>query len=606
MKLLPRYLNWLASAEDVLPEKYIEGSLPNIDPLLERILWHLTSSFFTGPFTDSEGSSPNYESTIQYFSFPLFSHYKEIQEEPPFWISRYPIYFGNRDEQQLSRILAQYAFLYRWLTEKNSSHFSLTSFAGNLKSGLSHPPRYMLLDLSEAPTAKRASMKITSSSQVFALVGRMLPAPDISSKLFSIQHDVKRMFDKRKNYPIIGGNFNANNAADFWKSFDKIVNACSDLKGAIRETEDYAKHVEAAFLHKFEGDIDLRDNSKEIKEEAAGGLARFVAWNYVLGFRKIIYCPYRIAEPSKEGGQSHLVSWGGGILVLSDSAPLSKILEYVTVDPEHDHHDSDKLDDSLWRSILGIRFFVDVATPKVIFSDWKYFQRTLERNTINKLHAKGISAGLSHELAILKNTVISHIEGSLGDDIAIDLDVSRDISQLVWEAYSEADKQITLADLSKRLCEILRWGTLDLKFKGITANTVRVEAPIPLLYVLAELCRNAFKFSVGNPSTTTRKVEVNFTIAQTDLVSVRVLNKTQYKPPRIICENRREGEPLKKLGLNLVMNIVCDLLGGKFSFEVVRNQATASVLLKPRKTTNERSQRSTKGVSNRKRTSHTL
>ena len=580
MNLLPQYLNWLASAEEVLAETYKDKSLPEIESLLERILWQLTSSFFTGPFIQAEKPLRKPDSAIQYFSFPLFSHFKEISKIEPYWINRYPIFFGPQNKKQLSKVITQYAFLYRWL-RANDPHFSLTSFAGNLSWGLSHPPRYILFDLNEGDSTKRARVEITSTNQIFSLVGHMPPAPDISAKLFSIEETVRRILGSHQLYPIIGGDFSADSALSFWNSFDEISDACSELKGAIRDIDNYASLIESAFLNKVKNKIDLRDNSNSIKKKTASGLARFVAWNYVLGFRKIIYCPFRIAERF-DNGRTGLVSWGGGILVLSDSVSLSTMLEYVAPRATTDQQSPDNTDDSsLLDLIMGIRHFIDVATPKVILGDWKYYRQTLQSKTIDIIHAQGISEGLGHELKNLQAYVTSYINPVKLDEVKTELEVSLRISKLVWEAYSCRDQRLSLPDLMERLRNILEWNTLTIDDKNVASENPKVSVPYPLLYVLAELCRNAFKYSIGNPVKTPRKVEIDFRIKQNELLSVRVLNRTKRNDPPVTCNNLEKDEGSTTLGLNLVMKIVCNLMDGNFSFKINKGIAIAHVTFNP-------------------------
>ena len=311
------------------------------------------------------------------------------------------------------------------------------------------------------------------------------------------------------------------------------------------------------------------------------------AWNYVLGFKKTIYCPFRIAEPFS-AGESQLVSWGGGILVLSDISPLQNILENLISSSEVTFpYDSDKpIENSLLELILGIRLFVDVATPKVIFGDWKYYQRTLESNTISKSHAEGITEGLEHEIRNLQTLVSINIENPKKKEIVdVELEVSLQISKLVWMSYVDRDKSLPLSELITRLREIIIWRTLVIKDNHDRLSHPDIFVPFPLLFVLAELCRNAYKYSIGNPEKSKREVNITFTIEGNARIRIDVTNKTNNTQTSAITCESRASKKTKMLGLTIVMKIVCDMLGGDFSFQIDdEGLAIASLSFLPSKT----------------------
>jgi signal transduction histidine kinase len=573
MNALSEYLNWVGSAEDGLIERS-SPSVVGIEPLLEQMLWHLTTSFFKGPFIQAEQPLRQPDSAIQYFSFPLYSHFKEISRNEPYWLSRYPIFFGQRDHSQLVRVITQYAFLYSGLKE-NRPPFSLTSFAGNIRSGLSHPPRYIVFDLKPNPTATDARGVLTPGKHVFFLDAYLPSPPDISAKLRNVPFDVIGRFDVGP-YPVIGRQFNENNATSFWASFDEIVNVCSGLREAVEMVEQYADRVEAGIYEEVENKIELREQERESVQSTAKGLARFVGWNYALGFRKIIYCPFRIAEPFGQG----LVSWGGGILVLSDSVPLTTILESLDVKTVSQPSGTNPADEQLSQLVAAIRFFIDVATPKVILGDWKYYQRRLERTTINIEQAEGISEGLRHELKGLHTIVYSYVKDNKRQELIPLLETSERMARLVYLAYTKQEDVLSLPELMRELNSILQWKTVRITDNGVSSQNPNVDVAFPLLYVISELCRNAVKFSPGNPIKDNREVLIDFVIEDDQLTEVHVMNQTNNNDFTIDCRTREMTQPPRILGLYQVMNFVCDIFKGEFSFQIAQGRATASVKLK--------------------------
>jgi hypothetical protein len=270
-------LDWIASAEDVLVEEYTDKSLPDIEALLERILWRLTSSFLGGPINEANEQPPVPTSVIQYFSFPLFSHYKEISGIEPYWINKYPIFFGRQSDWELSSVIARYSFLYQGL-KSNEPHFSLTSFAGNMSWGLRHPPRYIIFDLEEKVNA-RSPVSIRSDEHVFAVVCKMPAPPDVSQCLLSLQNAAAHKLDNEQDFPIIGNEYSIEHAENFWKAFEELAERSSGLKEAIQTIEEYASLIENKFHKSIKLKLTLRENTEKNKDTTARGLARFIAWN---------------------------------------------------------------------------------------------------------------------------------------------------------------------------------------------------------------------------------------------------------------------------------------------------------------------------------------
>jgi two-component sensor histidine kinase len=425
----------------------------------------------------------------------------------------------------------------------------------------------------------KSPVSIRSDEHVFAVVCKMPAPPEISQHLLLVQNAAADKLDSNQDFPVIGTEFSIERAENFWKSFEELADKSSSIKKAIQTIEEYANIVENKFHKNIKSRLTLRENTAKNRDSTARGLARFIAWNYVLGFKKTIYCPFRIAEPFSEG-ESRLVSWGGGILVLSNTFPLKNILHDIISSTEASFpYAFDKsIENSLLELILGIRLFVDVATPKVIFGDWKYYQRTLESNTISKSHAEGITQGLEHEIRALQSLVSLNIENPKRKEIVdVELEVSLQISKLVWMSYVDRDKSLQLSELMTRLREIVTWRTLVIKDNHASLSDPDISVPFPLLFVLAELCRNAYKYSTGNPERTKREVNITFKTEGDVLVSVNVRNKTNNTQTSPITCDSRVSKKTKMLGLTIVMKIVCDMLGGAFSFLInEEGQAIAS------------------------------
>src|SRR5438552_2589780 len=109
------------------------------------------------------------------------------------------------------------------------------------------------------------------------------------------------------------------------------------------------------------------------RPRVANGLAHFLGWNFVFGFRRIVYCPFRTLEPPSRNSEAVTISWGGAIAVLRGAGSLRGLASALVGDTTVKRKDAD-----LWDFLRGLRLFVDVATPKVMLGDWKYFQRNEE------------------------------------------------------------------------------------------------------------------------------------------------------------------------------------------------------------------------------------
>jgi hypothetical protein len=149
-------------------------------------------------------------------------------------------------------------------------------------------------------------------------------------------------------------------------------------------------------------------------------------------------------------------------------------------------------------------------------------------------------------------------------------------------------EELRLCELLDKLREILCWEDVVLDDAGFSSSNPTTRVFAPMLYVLAELCRNAYKHgdwhtesrgtSGSSMSPSEKRIKIDFSTKSGRLSRVTVTNPTR-KPPSHF-DGRNVGLATIRLkGRLLVARVVEDLLGGHFTFEICNGNAEAIVEL---------------------------
>ena len=132
--------------------------------------------------------------------------------------------------------------------------------------------------------------------------------------------------------------------------------------------------------------------------------------------------------------------------------------------------------------------------------------------------------------------------------------------------------------LIQELEKSLTWSGFGLSFEK-NDDFAPSEIPQPLRFAMAELCRNAEKYSTKTGSLQVKAASVSLHSKTNGGITIRISNVTSKPDVSIVCESGEDFDSQQsgRLGLFLVARVVCKLLRGRFTFTIVNGQATALV-----------------------------
>jgi hypothetical protein len=579
------YLDWLAGIDKSLVLDAGATTTVGVESMIEAMLWRMMGSFLEGPVGRLTAYLRRGAPAIQYINFPFYSHFKSLYPGDS-WIRRYPFFLGAESCITRRDVLRRYALLHLALTTPPKPFdFTLTGFSGNEIWGLRTPPQYVTIRVTDCSSGQEPDITTVGPHAThFNLVAtvpaaKALPAIASSSDVSGFE---EMLTVAVQNCSAMGDQLNSGRCASFWDAFERYKELGNPGRSVFEQLTQYADLVSGHVAGRIASlpALELHEDNPKNKEKVSDGLARFIAWNHALGFSNIVYCPYRTVEPAEDQTKTRMVSWGGVIIVLSDGDSLNKVTERL-----QSNLSDDSEDDPITSLVSNIRIFVDLATPKAIVGDWKYYQRTMGRLQMSKSHAQAVGSGLQHELRNLgDDALLSLPRGAERDALTTNISISVGIAKLIWEAYERPQEEVTLTDLMERLRLMFRWPDVALEDYGVAASMPDVRVRLPLIYALAELCRNAYKHGYWQAVTgrveadmaSKKTVIVEFKAAKGRLSEVRVLNPTRKPDSRFDGSSQAQNRGHLK-GRNLVSAVVRDLLRGRFIFEVQAGHAIASI-----------------------------
>lgn len=587
---LSPYLDWLSRADEDAITDSVGKVAVEVEALLEAMLWGLMSEFLSGPMAPVTASLRTSDCAVQYVNFPFYSHYKSIRSPNQPWIGRYPFFFGNADPSIIQDVLRRYAFLHFALTaESKPIDFSLTGFSGNESWGLRTPPQYVTITTRDhADLEPPKAISYGTHRAHFNLAATLPPVVSLRSALKSVDmSEFEAMFSPGfRSCAVMGDRSNSEQCSRFWSAFERLRESSVAEDAAKRMLMEYGDQVSQSLASQIAclPTLLLHEDTPENRSKVGEGLARFIAWNHALGFRNIIYCPYRTLEPSKEQNGTKMISWGGAVIVLGDRVDLVKVMQGLE-STNSTCPDQERLSDF----VANIRIFVDLATPKVIVGDWKYYQQMKTRQQIGEEQALAVAAGLNHELLNLGEAILLNVpKGVKRQNLATRLRISARIAELVWVAYLNPKEEVSLSQLMDQLREILCWEDIVLDDGDSSSLSPNVQVQQPMVFAMAELCRNAYKHGswqstppdgeAASQVPAKKTVTIAFLTQEEQLLRVTISNPTEKPDSTFDGRNpKRTGIQLK--GRLLVQKVVEDLLGGRFSFAISKGHAEAVINL---------------------------
>lgn len=560
-KELDTLYRWLCSTDIGLEQFAKTHHDASVESVLEDMLWEHTASFVRGPLAAMGTVLEPAHELIQYFSYPLYSHYKAGERKEPYWVGKCPIYFGGGNEQAQASAVARYSILYRGFIQKTTG-FSFTGFAGNRGWGAdSSSPRFVIFNFVEEVHAS-PMVRVANSGGVLHFEIELNSADKDFSNYISSAINTSTT---PPSLPFIANNFFANDKDCFFKWFQDLQ-ASSDCAACEFALLESIKHIPAVLKTTLEPELKKILLSEQSKIDTEG-LAHFMALNTVLGFRKLIYIPYRTVEPSTDHSGSDVISWGGIILALKNTLDLGlRNLTFL-------HDDGAAIpaqSNAIAPLIAAMKLFVDVTTSRASIGDWKHYQKSFQQRSVHRNHANAIRAGFEHEIRHLQEMVnLSAPEFRKDITLATNMEVSIAVSKLVWEAHMAPHETTTLALIIAELKSLFSWPDFQIDILDSLSDE---KLPQPMRFVAAELIRSAYAWG-GVPSPAAiRTCCVSLSVADKNLL-FQVTNFSRKKDDYVFDTNTsREGH-----GLNLVDRVVSDLIKGSFSFVIKDRIAIARI-----------------------------
>jgi hypothetical protein len=532
---------WLCTADQGLEEFASSRAKSNVEEFIEDLLWRYTASFVEGPLA-ALSSTPPPAHLIQYFSFPLYSHFKEQSGDPYAWISRCPLFFGGDSlEHQLNNVL-RYALLFRGFISGDNG-FSFTGFANNPGWGIENPPpRFVVLNYLEEDEEKGPNVRIQDHSDILRFDIELNP-PSLESIPKLQSHALRQAIDEI-SLPAIAGRFEAGKKDYFFKWF-------IELQQTKEFQDDQSLHRSRSLTCSqslLEGLRNEISKSKSLgstfdRDQLAKNLADFIATNNSLGFRKLVYLPYRTVEPGRDGKAPEVMSWGGVVLSFHNDINLSSdALTFLLSDQANINVSSNPVAPL----IASMKLFVDVTTSRASINDWKHYQIAVQRETIARRSVTAMHKAFAHEIRHLQEIVEGYILG-LTDKGTISkrLGIGLAASELMWSAYTESETTANFNDTLAGQLSLLQSDSFKIRVVNLCGPDLRI--PKPLQYVALELLWNASRYGKCVDAS---PLECSISISYSaDRVMLEVQNPAIGQPN---FQNPQRG---KSLGLDIIREI---------------------------------------------------
>lgn len=420
---------------DVSKEQYDEY---NLTFLLHSFV-HGHDPIHPGPFSFSS-------SIIQYVNFPMFSHHQSEKEGRDVWIDRFPIFFCNGSQEAYGPPAQRYGILYHYLRYRQKEDklgFSLSGFAGNPSIGLKRSPRILAFELDPATSYDfdKSRDLYRDEEKLITFIRLRFNAPQDGPIPGAVLPDLQHQLFKSEDghfYPTFSKNSIYSELSEFWDEYrracepsevgDQIAQALADSVNSFRQTSGW-EDLRGFLGEQIEIDPEELDNQVD-------GLVKFLSLNYLLGFRRILYCPSSLRNPIRE--ESERKSWGGLIVVLKDTVSLRNVLFPSLSMGATD----DGLAKDVSRIIDASRFFVDVAGPRALIPDWIRYRELMDRK-----QADAQSALQEHQIHQDIYLSLLHDESVFLDRIG---DMIRDLQKLaISEQYSLEESRSMFIELIK-------------------------------------------------------------------------------------------------------------------------------------------------------------
>ncbi len=356
---------WLVSTDEHLKRFTSSENGEGVEAFLEDLLWEHTVAFVNGPLKGI--ISDRSKNFIQYLSYPLYSHFKAGEGEKLKWIQQCPLYFGGQDDQQAASAIARYSILYDGFLEQTTG-FSFAGFAGNQGWGANPddaPPRFVVFEYCDEGETQLIT-QFENDVLHFRIPSGQAGA-DVQAYAKGLETAMNQEF-----IPVMFKGAGAPIKAQFFKWFlalrttPTFVAAKEAVTGWVsRQASSLVEPLTAA-LAEHSALSALRGQIED--------LSKFMAVNAALGFRRLIYVPYRTLEPTFESQSVRVISWGGVVLSMDDSVDLSWNNLHFLRRPDR----AAGIDPKLAATLASTKMFVDVSTSRASIGDWKHYQNAYQ------------------------------------------------------------------------------------------------------------------------------------------------------------------------------------------------------------------------------------
>jgi len=585
-------INWIINRDETL-ERVAENWRHEPDPenRIASILWDNTASFIDQCIAPDLRGGIQTKDLIQYISYPLYSHDKEASPDNPTpWIAHYPLFFSasnlhTEDNFTALGVIERYATLYRGLLDE-ATGFAFTGFANG--NSFPIPPRCVVISMS---ASENEAYKIE-----FGNIGEHNDTLKIQAQLpEATGFSIGQLYDSGAQtldpdiIPTFNGGYSLENRSRFWEWFEQLAdsdNCSTAVTDLTALAENYTERTRIVFSQSAENNLPIKQIQEQRKEH---DLTKFCIWNFLLGFRKIVYIPYRTIEPqpgTSTSGQLNeevndsrglIKSSAGIILVLDDALTVHD----QVLSSERMAEDTDQAEDTVRQLVASFKTLVDIATSRASIGDAKfYFEKTLLRD-----QAKGLYHGMTHESRNLHFTAglaissLTNYEedtpneprspGYFIETFLESLDDSVQLSQMIFDAFTKR----TAAPLGQIWSKIVHryTGKLEISPRSLTREISKQLVPSSYEFVFTELFRNTLEYCSGTP-----RIQASFQFKESHQHVITFNNYTDNE----VLNWKRSGTAnttRSSHGLDLVASVIEDICKGSFSFKAENGYAQATI-----------------------------
>jgi hypothetical protein len=385
----------------LIPHQYRPPANVDLEREIEHRAW-----FQVLGFVDENSPSPLLNA-IRYFNFPVYSHYKEQFEHPPFWIRQFPLVFNPEDPDAVR----SYGTLLCALTE-GALTFSLSGLSGPHRLPRHAASRLLAIQLDTSTTAKAPEVWTDNAHPGRLLVHATFPPDRVT--LPTSGAATTPALPPRHCETLLDA------VSQYWRGLESTWRD-EKLGGLVELIQQQNASlprwpIADALSHALE-----EPRTAEL-DELAASLDAFLAFNWQLGFTRICYLPLTIEVTNPSDALPP--SWGGAVVVFKDDVQL--------LDTGSRSLNTDVLD-----LLRPLRILVDAAGPNIIIPDLAQFLRDNERYKAGLQALEDAWHGVFHDEGDFAKSVGKLLEETAAlhsptEETVADLSMERIKAHVLW------------------------------------------------------------------------------------------------------------------------------------------------------------------------------